>query len=202
MKIGTSGPWRHVFFLTHMVCAHVEAFQRYKNNPLSTSWGCGFEGLQWIKAVYIHPSIPACWAVRLQWSVQTTKQNLHSSLWSHLLVVVLFYCGVKEGIIMLKKISNFSLNELFRTQDKSMLCSWIQFCRTFYPVFNCLLTLHWLVPALPRTGQEPPQVGGLIYYNLQFVTHFSNVENCKTNPENPSLRWVSCFSNTNKRGPK
>lgn len=33
------------------------------------------------------------------------------------------------------------------------------------------------------------------------VSRFINVENCKLNPESPNLRFVSCFSNVNIKGP-
>lgn len=131
----------------------------------------------------IHPGLLGC-----QTSVECVNYKAES--WRLFTVTPFGFCSVftveskRRNYV---QTSNFSLHELFKSRDKSTPCSLIQFCRRFYPVFNCLLTLHWLVPALPWTGQKPPQVGGLIYYNLQFVTRFSNVENCKMNPENPPV---------------
>lgn len=74
----------------------------------------------------------------------------------------------------------------------------------FFFFFNCLLTFHRLSPALASSGgHESSQVGPIIYYNLHFVTRFTNVENCEMNPESPTiLRFVSCFFNGNKKGGK
>lgn len=71
---------------THDICtcrytAHTRAHTAMALKACYESW------------LFIHPSILAYFAVRLHWSVQTTKQNVYGFVMSRLSP-----CGVKEGI--------------------------------------------------------------------------------------------------------
>lgn len=160
--------------------------------------------------LFTHPSIPACLAVRLHWSVPGYRAEC---LWfCHVTSCV--PCSLiaesKKGLIMYKIVVFFPsqfLCKIFRSWKKASQRSFslIQACRTSH-FFLYQLIVYWHSIDWFHTHQVSWAFTGWGADLLPSpvdpaVSRFINVKNCKLNPESPNLWFVSCFSNVNIKGP-
>lgn len=167
--------------------------------------------------LFTHPSILACFAVRLHWSVQTTKQNVYGFVMSRLVFFALSLWSERRDWLCRKLSPSPPTAVKYSGHDRKLQRFQIQpappslfffflfslFFFFFFPSINCQL-----IDVNSHTSGflSPPQpVAALICYDLHFypaASRLANVENCKLNPESPNLRLVSCFSNVHIKGAK